>query len=93
MFPDFAFQECFMQTKMIQGQFRLAEYDTGVILDIRHVWKALESRRKENQLFSEKLQKIASKFQSSENMLILLTFEKISQKKCYFLAPQSGNTF
>ena len=45
MFPDFAFQECFMQTKMIQGQFIVAEYDTGVILDIGHVWKALDASK------------------------------------------------
>ena len=40
-----AFKVFFMQTKMIQGQFRLAEYDTGVILDIGHVWKALDARK------------------------------------------------
>ena len=37
MIPDFTFQGFFMQTKMIQGQFIVSEYDTGVILDIGHV--------------------------------------------------------
>ena len=81
MIPDFTFQEFFMQTKMIQGQFIVAEYDTGVIFDIGHVWKALDAGK--IHFFLKKTLKIALKFQSSENILILLKFENISHRTKY----------
>ena len=34
-----------MQTKMVQGQFIVAEYDTGVILDTGHVSKVLNASK------------------------------------------------
>ena len=82
MFPDFTFHKFSMHSKVIQGQFIVAEYDTVVILDNGHVWKAVDASK--INYFLQKMLKTAYFKHNMGIFGIILQFSAVFPKKVDF---------